>query len=86
VAPLGWPTEERAFSPHLTLGRVAKGADSRTVALVGQAVEKSVVEMIGLQPVTAVSLIQSDLRPTGDVYSRLLHIALAGAANVGQGG
>ena len=37
----------------------------------GQAVEKSVVEQIGLQPVTAVSLMQSDLRPTGAVYSRL---------------
>jgi 2'-5' RNA ligase len=86
VAPLGWPTEERAFSPHLTLGRVAKGADSRTVAAVGQAVEKSVVELIGLQPVTAVSLMQSELRPGGAVYSRLLHIPLAGAAIAGQGG
>jgi 2'-5' RNA ligase len=83
VAPLGWPTEGRAFSPHLTLGRVAKGADSRTVGAVGQAVEKSVVELIGLQPVTAVSLMQSDLRPAGAVYSRLLHIPLTGAANAG---
>ena len=86
VAPLGWPTEERAFSPHLTLGRVSKGADSRTAAAVGQAVEKAVVEQIGLQQVTAVSLIQSDLRPTGAVYSRLIHTPLAGAANAGQGG
>jgi len=86
VAPLGWPTEERAFSPHLTLGRVAKGADDRTAAAVGQAVERSVVEQIGLQRVTAVSLVQSDLRPTGAVYAQLLQIALAGAANAGQGG
>jgi 2'-5' RNA ligase len=86
IAPLGWPAEERSFSPHLTLGRVSKGADDRTVAAVGQAVEKSVVEQIGLQPVTAVSLMQSDLRPTGAVYSRLLHMRLAGAANAGQGG
>jgi 2'-5' RNA ligase len=86
VAPLGWPTEGRSFSPHLTLGRVAKGADDRTTAAVGQAVEKCVVEQIGLQQVTWVSLIQSDLRPTGAVYSRLAHIALTGAANAGQGG
>jgi 2'-5' RNA ligase len=46
-------------------------------------VEKSVVELIGLQPVTAVSLMQSDLRPAGAVYSRLLHIPLTGAANAG---
>ena len=83
VAPLGWPTEGRTFSPHLTLGRVAKGADDRTVGAVGQAVEKSVVELIGLQPVTAVSLVQSDLRPAGAVYSRLLHIPLTEAANAG---
>jgi 2'-5' RNA ligase len=76
VAPLGWPTEERSFSPHLTLGRVSKGADGHTTAAVGQAVERSVVEQIGLQRVTAVSLMQSDLRSTGAVYSRLLHISL----------
>jgi 2'-5' RNA ligase len=86
VAPLGWPTEERAFSPHLTLGRIAKGADSHTAVAVGQAVEKSVVELIGLQRVTAVSLMQSDLRPTGAVYARLLHLPLTGAANAEQGG
>jgi 2'-5' RNA ligase len=84
VAPLGWPTEDRAFSPHLTLGRVAKGADSRTVAAVGQAVEESVVERLGLQTVTAVSLIRSELRPTGAVYSRLLHAPLAAQADTGE--
>jgi RNA 2',3'-cyclic 3'-phosphodiesterase len=86
VAPLGWPTEARAFSPHLTLGRVAKGADNRTAAAVGQAVEESVVEQIGQQWVSAVSLMQSDLHPTGAVYSRLLRTPLAGAANTDQGG
>jgi RNA 2',3'-cyclic 3'-phosphodiesterase len=91
VAPLGWPTEERSFSPHLTLGRVSKGADDRAAAAIGQAVEKSVVEQISQQRVTAVSLMQSDLRPTGAVYSRLLRIELcevppSGAANSGQGG
>jgi 2'-5' RNA ligase len=86
VAPLGWPTEERSFSPHLTLGRISKSADGRTTAAVGQSVEKAVVEQIGQQVVVAVSLIQSDLRPTGAVYSRLLHIALVGAAKANQGG
>lgn len=77
VAPLGWPTEERGFSPHLTLGRVGKTADGQTAAAVGQAVEKTVVEHVGTQLVTAVSLIRSDLRPTGAVYTQLLHIPLA---------
>jgi 2'-5' RNA ligase len=84
VSPLGWPTEGRAFSPHLTLGRLARDADPRMVAAVGQAVENSVVEKIGVQTVTGVSLIQSDLRPTGAVYSRLLLIPLLQAADEGQ--
>ena len=76
VAPLGWPTEERGFSPHLTVGRVAKGADRATETEIGQIVERSVVEQIGVQRVTAVSLIQSDLRPTGAVYTELLSVPL----------
>jgi 2'-5' RNA ligase len=86
VAPRGWPTEERAFSPHLTLGRVTKTVDDRIVAAVGQAVEQFAVEQIGFQVVTAVSLIQSDLRPTGAVYSRLLDMPLSGGSNTEQGG
>jgi RNA 2',3'-cyclic 3'-phosphodiesterase len=76
VAPLGWPTEERSFSPHLTVGRVAKGADRATEAEIGQSVERSVVEQIGVQRVTGISLIQSDLLPAGPVYSRLLVVPL----------
>jgi 2'-5' RNA ligase len=76
VAPLGWPTEERGFSPHLTLGRVARGASPAEEAAVGQMIEKSVVEQIGAQRVTAVNLIASDLRPTGAVYTTLVSVPL----------
>ena len=78
VAPLGWPTEDRPFSPHLTLGRTAKSADSRVAAAIGQVVEKSVIEQISVQGVTAVTLIQSDLRPTGAVYTPLASVSLGG--------
>jgi 2'-5' RNA ligase len=80
VAPLGWPTEERGFSPHLTLGRVSKNASPAEAAAVGQMVEKSVVEGIGVQRVTAVNLIQSDLRPTGAVYTTLVSMPLVGVS------
>lgn len=76
IVPLGWPTEERGFSPHLTLGRVARGAERATAEAIGQIVEKTVVEQIGVQRVTAVSLMQSDLRPSGPIYTRLLHVPL----------
>ncbi len=78
VAPLGWPTEDRAFSPHLTLGRVTRNADNRAEAAIGQIVERSVVEQIGLQRVTAVKLIMSDLRPGGAVYNGLASVELMG--------
>ena len=82
VAPLGWPTEDRGFSPHLTLGRVARGVSPAAEAAVGQMVERSVVEQIGAQRVTAVNLIASDLRPAGAVYTTLVSVPLAELAAV----
>jgi 2'-5' RNA ligase len=82
VAPLGWPSEARPFSPHLTLGRIARGATPAVAATVGQVVEKAVVEQIGSQRVTAVSLIQSDLQPTGAVYTTLARVELKGKGGV----
>jgi RNA 2',3'-cyclic 3'-phosphodiesterase len=84
IAPLGWPTEDRAFSPHLTLGRVTRNADPRAEAAIGQAVERSVIEQIGTQRVTAVSLIESVLQPSGAVYTTLLSIPLAGTGREGD--
>jgi 2'-5' RNA ligase len=77
VAPLGWPTEDRGFSPHLTLGRVARDVSPTVEAAVGQMVERSVVEQIGVQRVTAVNLIASELRPAGAVYTTLVSVPLA---------
>lgn len=76
VAPLGFPAEERGFSPHLTLGRVARSAGAAEEAAIGQMVERSVVERIGVQRVHAVHLIKSDLRPAGPVYTVLATVEL----------
>lgn len=76
VSPLGFPTEERGFSPHLTLGRIARNVNPAAEAAVGKLVQDSVVEQIAKQRVTAVSLIRSDLRPTGPVYYTLATAAL----------
>ncbi len=62
--------------PHLTLGRVARSANPAAETAVGRMVEQAVVEQIGTQRVTAVSLIKSDLRPTGAVYTTLVTVPL----------
>lgn len=78
VSPLGFPTEERSFSPHLTLGRVARSASQQAEVAIGQMVEKSVVEQIAVLHVGAVHFIKSDLRPTGPVYNQLATVVLEG--------
>jgi 2'-5' RNA ligase len=62
VVPLGWEVEKRPFRPHLTLGRVN---DSRKVQGIDweMAIEEMVVR------VTAVHLIESQLQPSGPVYT-----------------
>lgn len=76
VAPLGFPTETRPFSPHLTLGRVQRHASKSEAREVGQVVEASQVGTVGRLDVTAVSYIKSDLRPSGAVYTTLFEAEL----------
>ncbi len=71
VAPLGFPTEKRPFSPHLTLGRVQRRASSSEVRRIGEVVAASEVGILDEMSVTMVSYIKSDLRPSGAVYTLL---------------
>lgn len=71
---LGFEPERRAFSPHLTLGRVRRDASSSAVREIGQVIESLTVDAIGRQGVTAVHLFKSDLRPSGAVYTSLAEL------------
>ncbi len=62
VVGLGWPREQRPFSPHITLGRVKDAGQVREMAW---AVDLAVLEF----RVTAFQLVQSELRPSGPVYT-----------------
>lgn len=70
---LGWPAEKRRFHPHLTLGRVK---DSR--AVVAARFPWGRKRVSGQQSVEALCLFQSDLRPSGAVYTILKRARLAG--------
>lgn len=79
MSRLGYAPEEREFSPHLTLGRVARNATSdeqpRLSALLGSVK----VGFLGAVRVDAVQLFRSDLQPSGAVYTSLFQAPLSGA-------
>jgi 2'-5' RNA ligase len=72
VAPLGFPTEGRAFKPHLTLGRIQRRASKSEVREIGEVVAASVSGIESEMAVQEVLYIKSDLRPSGAVYTTLL--------------
>jgi 2'-5' RNA ligase len=76
VAPLGFPTEKRPFSPHLTLGRVQRRASKSEVHEIGEVVAASMIGTVDEMDVTVVCYIKSDLRPSGAVYTTLLEAEL----------
>ncbi len=73
LAPLGFAPEERAFQPHLTLGRFR--SLHRWDAL-EEAIKPYLDEPLGASEVTELILYESDLRPGGAVYTRLCQIPL----------
>jgi len=62
LRPLGWPPEDNPFRAHLTLGRVK---DERASQGIDWSADVPALEV----PVTAVHLIESQLRPDGAVYT-----------------
>jgi RNA 2',3'-cyclic 3'-phosphodiesterase len=80
ISPLGYPTEERGFTPHLTLGRAQRTASTEELRVVGRVIaERQGIQVAAMQ-VDAVSLMRSELRPSGAVYTCLAKVLLDGAA------
>jgi len=65
-APLGFPTEARAFRPHVTLGRAARDARPRDLAGLEEALGR--IEFAETALVGAIDLMQSTLQSGGAVY------------------
>ena len=70
---LGYESEERGFSPHLTIGRVRHA--SRVTAAERQTIRRTLeetrIDSLGTARVDSVHLYKSDLKPAGSVYTRL---------------
>jgi len=71
LAELGFPPEERGFSPHLTLGRVRRDADPNAVRALGEAVAGLHIGDSEPFLVEAVQVMRSDLRLEGPIYTPL---------------
>lgn len=71
---LGYPKEERGFSPHVTIGRVKNNAND--LLKIATTIKNKKVGVICLSKVNEVILYQSNLAPTGPVYSELFCLPL----------
>jgi RNA 2',3'-cyclic 3'-phosphodiesterase len=73
---LGYLSEDRPFSPHLTLGRVSQNATPDQVRQIADALAAEQVGELGRAEVREVVLFKSELRPTGAEYAPLLKVPL----------
>lgn len=79
LATLGFAAEKRPFNPHLTIARMrdsASRADRRCAA--DALAAYPLPDGIAISA-NAASLMQSELRPGGAVYTRIAHARLSGA-------
>lgn len=77
TAKLGYMGEDRPFSPHLTIGRVREHASPGDLAQLRTGLEALKVGMVGVAPVSHITLFKSDLNPGGAEYTRLFDFPLS---------
>ena len=73
--PLGFPRERRAFHPHITLARIKSAPDP---AAFRAAVRRHAETHFGTKAAEGFTVYQSDLRPTGPIYTPMTHAKFAG--------
>ncbi|HDN80761.1 MAG TPA: RNA 2',3'-cyclic phosphodiesterase [Chloroflexi bacterium] len=78
LARLGFKPENKAFSPHLTLGRVGRRVSGAERRKLGERIRSFEAGTMGQVKVEMVSLMRSDLKPSGAVYTRLASFPLGG--------
>lgn len=76
IAPLGHPTEKRRFNPHLTLARAGRRASRDELAILGQISDEYDPGHLASWSVDGVSLMRSQLKPSGAVYTQIGHVKL----------
>jgi len=79
---LGHEKEERAFSPHLTIGRVKPNLGPMEFQKIHFVLESVQLGNIATASVDSVHLFKSDLKPEGSVYTKLFTAKLQTAQGI----
>ena len=76
TAKLGYESEARAFSPHLTIGRVRDHIPSADQQKIRRALGEIKIDSLGSARVDSIHLYKSELKPGGAVYTKLFSATL----------
>lgn len=84
-ARLGYATDEKSFSPHLTIGRVKQNLSAPEIQRIRAELEKTKIGLLGVVHVDGAHLFKSDLQPSGSVYTKLFSARCGGlSAPIGK--
>lgn len=75
-AELGYVRESRAFSPHLTIGRVRQGARQTDLDALRQSIKSYRPQRTFSFKIETLHFIHSTLMPSGPIYQDLFQITL----------
>jgi len=78
MTALGYKPERHSFTPHLTLGRVRRGASREDRELISETVTGTRVGELTTFEADRFELIQSELKPSGAEYTTLKSFLLEG--------
>lgn len=70
-ARLGYESETRGFSPHLTIGRMKQDMSASDQQKIRGALADFHIDSLGTARVDSVHLYKSELKPNGSVYTKL---------------
>jgi 2'-5' RNA ligase len=76
LSVLGYAAEKRRYTPHLTLGRVARDVAASERRRLGDMIGEHIVGSLGEMQVCDVCLVKSELSPSGARYTRLAAVTL----------
>ncbi|RCK73867.1 MAG: 2'-5' RNA ligase [Anaerolineae bacterium] len=73
---LGYVSEERTYSPHITVGRVNRQVTPEDIHRISTLLQKTHIGLVEVVSVSTVTLFRSDLHPDGSVYTPLAVVSL----------